>query len=62
MAFEIYQDFFVAFEIFAVYNIRCLNQEFAETDRVVLSSTTAIALDLSDSKDLYTNAQTQTTA
>jgi hypothetical protein len=37
-----------------------MNQEF-ETDRVVQSSTTAIALDFSDSEDLYTNSQTQTT-
>ena len=38
-----------------------MNQEFAVIDGVVLSSTTAIALDLSDTEDLYTNSQTQTT-
>jgi hypothetical protein len=37
-----------------------MNQEF-ETDRVVQSSTTAMALDFSDSEGLYTNSQTQTT-
>jgi hypothetical protein len=37
-----------------------MNQEF-ETDRAVQSSTTAMALDFSDSEDLYTNSQTQTT-
>jgi hypothetical protein len=35
-----------------------MNQEF-ETDRAVQSSTTAMALDFSDSEDLYTNSQTQ---
>jgi hypothetical protein len=37
-----------------------MNQEF-ETDRAVQSSTTAMALDFSDSEDLYTNSQAQTT-
>jgi hypothetical protein len=32
-----------------------------EVDRVVQSSTTAMALDFSDSEDLYTNTETQTT-
>jgi hypothetical protein len=32
-----------------------------ESDRVVQSSTTAMALDFSDSEDLYTISQTQTT-
>jgi hypothetical protein len=38
-----------------------MRQTRFETDRVVQFSTTAIALDFSDSKDLYTNSQTQTT-
>ena len=43
-----------------MHNIRRMNQEF-ETDRAVQSSTTAMALDFSDSEDLYTNSQAQTT-
>jgi hypothetical protein len=38
-----------------------MRQTRFETDRVVQSSTTAMALDFSDSDDLYTNSQTQTT-
>jgi hypothetical protein len=38
-----------------------LTNEPGIRDRVVQSSTTAIALDFSDSEDLYTNSQTQTT-
>ena len=41
-------------------NLRQMRQEL-ETDRVVQSSTTAMALDFSDSEDLYTNTETQTT-
>lgn len=39
-----------------IYNIRRLKQEF-ETDRVVQSSTTAMALEFSDSEDLYISLQ-----
>jgi hypothetical protein len=43
-----------------MHNTRRMNQEF-ETDRVAQSSTTEMALDFSDSKDLHKISQTQTT-